>query len=173
MAARSDLYENTMKLRRSIFRRKFHADRAVLKTLSPLVFHQQAKLYRGVIEDVISGVRDSFLDEGVDEAVLQELKQIWENKLAASKSIEPLADLAETQLQTKVQQSTKNFCSFVKRFNLPKFPLSAVLFPQASNEKLQRRSKRQQRPQQQQLVNVWISNTFVQHVLATKTGYFY
>ncbi|PSN47897.1 hypothetical protein C0J52_03380 [Blattella germanica] len=42
------------------------------------------KLYHSVIEDVIAGVRDSFLDEGVDEQVLQELKQIWESKLISS-----------------------------------------------------------------------------------------
>jgi len=70
-----------------------------------------AKLYRGVIEDVIGGVRDSFLDEGVDEAVLQELKQIWESKLTASKAIEPLADPAETQIQNKVQQSQQSNAS--------------------------------------------------------------
>lgn len=29
-----------------------------------------------VVEDVISNVRESFLDEGVDEQVLQELKQV-------------------------------------------------------------------------------------------------
>ena len=36
----------------------------------------QAKLYRGVMEDVIKNVRESFLNEGVDEQVLQELKQV-------------------------------------------------------------------------------------------------
>ncbi|XP_054273045.1 transcription initiation factor IIA subunit 1-like [Macrosteles quadrilineatus] len=46
------------------------------------------KLYTSVIEDVISGVRDAFLDEGVDEQVLQELKQIWESKLLSSKALE-------------------------------------------------------------------------------------
>jgi len=46
------------------------------------------KLYTSVIEDVIGGVREAFLDEGVDEQVLQELKQIWESKLMASKALE-------------------------------------------------------------------------------------
>uniref|UniRef100_A0A8D0U4A5 Ral transcription factor IIA subunit 1 n=1 Tax=Sus scrofa TaxID=9823 RepID=A0A8D0U4A5_PIG len=32
------------------------------------------KLYRSVIEDVINDVRDIFLDDGVDEQVLMELK---------------------------------------------------------------------------------------------------
>ncbi|XP_030370065.1 transcription initiation factor IIA subunit 1 isoform X2 [Scaptodrosophila lebanonensis] len=46
------------------------------------------KVYHAVIEDVISNVRDAFLDEGVDEQVLQEMKQIWRNKLMASKAVE-------------------------------------------------------------------------------------
>jgi transcription initiation factor TFIIA large subunit len=41
-----------------------------------------------VIEDVVANVRDSFLDEGVDEQVLQEMKQIWTNRLMASKAVE-------------------------------------------------------------------------------------
>ncbi|KPU80533.1 uncharacterized protein Dana_GF16279, isoform B [Drosophila ananassae] len=46
------------------------------------------KVYHAVIEDVITNVRDAFLDEGVDEQVLQEMKQIWRNKLLASKAVE-------------------------------------------------------------------------------------
>ncbi|CRK89604.1 CLUMA_CG003244, isoform A [Clunio marinus] len=46
------------------------------------------KLYQLVIEDVVTNVRDAFLDEGVDEAVLQEMKQIWTNRLMASKAVE-------------------------------------------------------------------------------------
>ncbi|KAG5681597.1 hypothetical protein PVAND_011013 [Polypedilum vanderplanki] len=46
------------------------------------------KLYQLVIEDVVANVRDAFLDEGVDEQVLQEMKQIWTNRLMASKAVE-------------------------------------------------------------------------------------
>uniref|UniRef100_A0A9L0SPI7 Ral transcription factor IIA subunit 1 n=1 Tax=Equus caballus TaxID=9796 RepID=A0A9L0SPI7_HORSE len=38
------------------------------------------KLYRSVIEDVINDVRDIFLDDGVDEQVLMELKTIHRSK---------------------------------------------------------------------------------------------
>ncbi|XP_031785490.1 transcription initiation factor IIA subunit 1 isoform X1 [Nasonia vitripennis] len=55
------------------------------------------RLYNTVIEDVIAGVREAFLDEGVDEQVLQELKQIWENKLMSSKAVEPIIDPPEPQ----------------------------------------------------------------------------
>lgn len=47
------------------------------------------KLYRTVVEDVISNVREHFLDDGVDDQVLQELKSLWEQKLNASKAVEP------------------------------------------------------------------------------------
>lgn len=50
---------------------------------------QVSKLYHTVVEDVINNVKEAFLDEGVDEQVLQELKQLWESKLAASKALEP------------------------------------------------------------------------------------
>ncbi|KAH8381348.1 hypothetical protein KR093_002993, partial [Drosophila rubida] len=55
---------------------------------SHVFFSRQLKVYHAVIEDVISNVRDAFLDEGVDEQVLQEMKQIWRNKLLASKAVE-------------------------------------------------------------------------------------
>lgn len=46
------------------------------------------RLYKTVVEDVISNVREAFLDEGVDEQVLQELKQLWENKLTQSRALD-------------------------------------------------------------------------------------
>ena len=61
-----------------------------------------ANLYHSVINDVISSVRDSFLDESVDENVLQELKTLWENKLAASKTIDPPARASEALLDARM-----------------------------------------------------------------------
>lgn len=49
-------------------------------------------MYASVIDDVIGGVREFFQDEGVDEQVLMELKNIWETKLQASKAIDPRPD---------------------------------------------------------------------------------
>lgn len=46
------------------------------------------KLYHTVIDDVINNVREAFIDEGVDEQALTELKQVWERKLQESKAIE-------------------------------------------------------------------------------------
>ena len=50
--------------------------------------HSAASLYQSVINDVITSVRESFLDESVDENVLMELKNLWVQKLEASKAVE-------------------------------------------------------------------------------------
>jgi len=47
-----------------------------------------SSLYQSVINDVISSVRESFLDESVDENVLLELRNLWQQKLEASKAVE-------------------------------------------------------------------------------------
>jgi len=47
-----------------------------------------SSLYQSVINDVVSNVRESFLDEGVDENVLIELKNLWQQKLEASKAVD-------------------------------------------------------------------------------------
>ncbi|XP_061467876.1 transcription initiation factor IIA subunit 1 isoform X2 [Rhineura floridana] len=61
------------------------------------------KLYRSVMEDVINDVREVFLDEGVDEQVLVELKTLWENKLLQSKAVDGFHS-EEQQLLLQVQQ---------------------------------------------------------------------
>ena len=45
-------------------------------------------MYASVIEDVIGGVREFFMDEGVDEQVLMELKHNWETRLLGTKAVE-------------------------------------------------------------------------------------
>ncbi|XP_069064461.1 transcription initiation factor IIA subunit 1 isoform X3 [Pleurodeles waltl] len=61
------------------------------------------KLYRSVIEDVINDVRELFLDEGVDEQVLMELKTLWESKLMQSKAVDGFHS-EEQQLLLQAQQ---------------------------------------------------------------------
>ncbi|XP_038607516.1 uncharacterized protein LOC119932422 [Tachyglossus aculeatus] len=51
-------------------------------------YHLQPILYRSVIEDVIEGMRELFAEEGVDEQVLNDLKQLWETKVVQSKAME-------------------------------------------------------------------------------------
>lgn len=48
----------------------------------------QAKLYKGVIDDVINMVREAFNEEGIDEQVLMDLKTTWERRLSESKAVD-------------------------------------------------------------------------------------
>ena len=41
-----------------------------------------------MIDDVIGAVRDAVLDEGIDEAVLGDLKTLWKKKLDESRALE-------------------------------------------------------------------------------------
>lgn len=122
------------------------------------------KLYSSVIEDVIAGVRDAFLDEGVDEQVLQELKQIWEGKLLSSKAVEVQPDPPEpqppitnsqkevgkyvnkgsvvNQQQTVQQHNTSQNAatnSFLQEFNNKPVPIQITLPPQQGSNDLHQR----------------------------------
>ncbi len=72
------------------------------------------KLYKSVIDDVILNVREAFLDEGVDDQVLQELKQIWMSKLILTKAVDPTPQplpQAESNRQSRGQHSRGNVSS--------------------------------------------------------------
>ncbi|ODQ80845.1 hypothetical protein BABINDRAFT_7528 [Babjeviella inositovora NRRL Y-12698] len=45
---------------------------------------EAAKLYESIIDDVINESRQDFEDSGIDEATLQELMQIWREKLSGT-----------------------------------------------------------------------------------------
>ncbi|XP_023778733.1 stonin-1 isoform X2 [Cyanistes caeruleus] len=51
-------------------------------------YNCQSELYKSIIEDVIEGVRELFAEEGVEEQVLKDLKQLWETKVTQSKAAE-------------------------------------------------------------------------------------
>ncbi|KAG4069506.1 hypothetical protein HA402_006872 [Bradysia odoriphaga] len=96
------------------------------------------KLYHTVIDDVIAGVRDAFLDEGVDEQVLQEMKQVWTNKLLASKAIEVSIDPLEPQPPPILSLNSKS--NGTKSKNRP----------QQQQQQQQQQPQQQTQPQQQQ-----------------------
>uniref|UniRef100_A0A915KSC9 TFIIA n=1 Tax=Romanomermis culicivorax TaxID=13658 RepID=A0A915KSC9_ROMCU len=67
------------------------------------------KLYQNVVEDVVLNVREAFLDEGIDEAVLHELKCVWEGKILATKVIDSLdPNFHMTKTSGLPSQSSKN-----------------------------------------------------------------
>ncbi|XP_060773144.1 TFIIA-alpha and beta-like factor isoform X2 [Neoarius graeffei] len=49
------------------------------------------KLYLSIVDDVMESVRELFIDEGVEERVLDELRQLWESKVLQSKAVEGFA----------------------------------------------------------------------------------
>ncbi|KAK9823701.1 hypothetical protein WJX72_004774 [[Myrmecia] bisecta] len=52
-------------------------------------------VYRSVIDNVITKVKPEFVQEGVDEAVLDELRVLWEQKLLASGALDPPPQAAQ------------------------------------------------------------------------------
>uniref|UniRef100_A0A182XWC2 Uncharacterized protein n=1 Tax=Anopheles stephensi TaxID=30069 RepID=A0A182XWC2_ANOST len=82
-----------------------------------LAVYLQLKVYTTVIDDVIAGVRDAFLDEGVDEQVLQEMKQVWTTKLLACKAIESNPESQDQQNASTVSNKVKllNKCFATER----------------------------------------------------------
>lgn len=57
------------------------------------------------MEDVIAEVRELFLDEGVDEQVLMELKTLWESKLMQSKAVDGFHTEEQQVLHAQQQQA--------------------------------------------------------------------
>ncbi|XP_023203924.1 transcription initiation factor IIA subunit 1 isoform X1 [Xiphophorus maculatus] len=91
--------------------------------------NQVPKLYRGVIEDVINEVRELFLDEGVDEQVLLELKTLWENKLLQSKAVEGFHTDEQAALQATQQQQVQHVPQ-VQQVTQPTQAQQVILPPQ-------------------------------------------
>ncbi|KAM4528910.1 transcription initiation factor IIA subunit 1 isoform 2-T2 [Fundulus diaphanus] len=111
--------------------------------------NQVPKLYRGVIEDVINEVRELFLDEGVDEQVLLELKTLWESKLQQSKAVEGFHTEEQAALQAAQQQQVHQ----VQQVPQPAQTQQVILPP-----------PQQQAPQQQVIVQ---DPKILQHMSAT------
>ncbi|KAK9498514.1 hypothetical protein O3M35_003131 [Rhynocoris fuscipes] len=65
-----------------------------------------ARLYASVIEDVIGGVREYFIDEGIDEQVLMELKNSWEKRLQETRAVEVKTDVEPQPPPLMKQQQT-------------------------------------------------------------------
>ncbi|XP_063236903.1 transcription initiation factor IIA subunit 1 [Bacillus rossius redtenbacheri] len=106
------------------------------------------KLYNSVMEDVIAGVRDSFLDEGVDEQVLQELKQIWETKLMNTKAVEAAAEPLDPQPPLLLKD--RNALAKAGGANSKKGGATTVIIPQVNSGNVLSYQQQQHLQQQQQ-----------------------
>lgn len=56
------------------------------------------KIYHTVIDEVITNIREAFLDEGYDEQLLQEMKHMWEAKLNSSRAIQSNEDFTNNNV---------------------------------------------------------------------------
>jgi len=66
------------------------------------------KVYQSVIDEVITNVREAFLDEGYDEQILQELKQMWEAKLSASRAVQTSEEARNEPFRLPISTVPKN-----------------------------------------------------------------
>jgi hypothetical protein len=55
---------------------------------------QAPGFHRQVVDDVIKNIREDFINEGVDEQVLEDLRQLWESKLMQTGMYDALPGLA-------------------------------------------------------------------------------
>uniref|UniRef100_H3DGQ9 Stonin 1 n=1 Tax=Tetraodon nigroviridis TaxID=99883 RepID=H3DGQ9_TETNG len=53
-------------------------------------YHCQAKFYFSIIDDVIESIRELFLDEGLEDRLVDDLRHLWESKMMQSKAMEDL-----------------------------------------------------------------------------------
>ncbi|KAJ7987518.1 hypothetical protein DPEC_G00327330 [Dallia pectoralis] len=67
------------------------------------------KLYLSIIEDVIENMRELILDEGLEEQVLDDLRQLWESKIMQSNAVEGLALVKNTNSSNFVLQLPPNY----------------------------------------------------------------
>ncbi|CAK9302228.1 unnamed protein product [Gordionus sp. m RMFG-2023] len=70
------------------------------------------KLYKSIVDDVIHSCRDIFLDDGIDEQILHELRQLWETKLSHSKAVDNMLlepeHVISTQIAIQQQQAQQH-----------------------------------------------------------------
>jgi len=66
-------------------------------------------LYRRVIEETVRTSRENFLNEGIEENILQELKTLWESKLAASRVVEPPQNPSDYVSRNQVYKYQTNY----------------------------------------------------------------
>jgi len=66
------------------------------------------EIYQWVINDLVSKIRREFIEEGIDESVIKELKEIWEGRLFSMKICEA-ADILRHVYHPKVLSEVSKF----------------------------------------------------------------
>ncbi|EPZ31808.1 Transcription factor IIA, beta-barrel domain-containing protein [Rozella allomycis CSF55] len=71
--------------------------------------HETEILYQEIIEDVTKKSRDAFLNAGIDETVLMDMRQLWLNKLTESRVLQASSSFGMTFVeQEQVTEHTKD-----------------------------------------------------------------
>ena len=118
--------------------------------------------YQSVIDDVIKNVRELFLNEGVDEQVLSDLKELWESKLDESGVINhppPLIPRHKVQ-ETPPKHSGQQVWSARQQHHQQPHSQQSHSSPVIQHQQSRQQQQQQQhkRPQQQSSVTVTSSH---------------
>ncbi|XP_050519328.1 transcription initiation factor IIA subunit 1-like isoform X2 [Diabrotica virgifera virgifera] len=105
------------------------------------------KAYQDVINDVILNAREHFIEDGVDEAVLQELKQLWETKLAATKAVDENRDADKV-----ISPNNKPKPEYINQHYIKPLPATVHQLQLQHQQQQQQHQQQQQQQQQQQLL---------------------
>uniref|UniRef100_A0A3B4YDI4 General transcription factor IIA, 1-like n=1 Tax=Seriola lalandi dorsalis TaxID=1841481 RepID=A0A3B4YDI4_SERLL len=81
----------------------------------------QAKLYLSIIDDVIESMRELFLDEGLEDCVLDDLRRLWESKMMQSKAMEDFRknNINSSNFVLQLPASYQNNSETMTTFSLP------------------------------------------------------
>ncbi|KAF5395336.1 hypothetical protein PHET_12369 [Paragonimus heterotremus] len=70
-----------------------------------------SRFYHDVVDDVINGVKDEWVDEGLDLQVLDELKKLWTTKLSETHVFDPEPSTnSAAQYLSLIQRSHLQVC---------------------------------------------------------------
>ncbi|XP_029377650.1 TFIIA-alpha and beta-like factor [Echeneis naucrates] len=84
-----------------------------------------AKLYLSIIDDVIESMKELFLEEGLEDCVLDELRRLWESKMMQSKAMEDFrknninSSNFVLQLPASYSQTDQDLTSQLYKVNVP------------------------------------------------------
>ena len=65
------------------------------------------KLYNDIIKDVISAVRDDFMNESIDESVLDDLNKLWLKKLEDTGATRTITASGISAINKNVQDTVR------------------------------------------------------------------
>ncbi|KAL8617658.1 hypothetical protein ACOMHN_047904 [Nucella lapillus] len=122
---------------------------------------REAFLDDGVDEQILIELRQAFLDDGVDEQILIELRQLWEKKLAATKALEHPSEAKRTLSDRAIGPMVRAPASHTKQHRQEQVRQTALLAaapqPSQPSQQSQQSQPSQQSQQSQHTVPVMLT----------------